>query len=88
MPAPVYVTFRDQTIGRINDLLIEEHRACAQSQNFLAFLAGALLRYKEEGMEFAPALILCDRLHDILRSFPAAVCVPRTSSALISRGIS
>jgi hypothetical protein len=49
MPVAISVTFRDQTTGRINDLLMDEHRACAQSQNLLGYLAGALLNYKDEG---------------------------------------
>ena len=30
MPNPVCVSFRDQTTGRINDLLMDEDKACAQ----------------------------------------------------------
>lgn len=73
MPEPVFLTFRDQTTGRINDLLIDEHQACAHSQNLLGYLAGALLNYKDEGVEFSPAIILCDSLELFLRSFPGSV---------------
>src|SRR5829696_5254431 len=48
MPGSISVTFRDQTTGRINELLIDEHQACAQSQNLLGDLAGALLSYTDE----------------------------------------
>ncbi len=73
MPRSVVVTFRDQTTGRINDLLIDEHKACAQSQNLLGYLAGALLDYKDEGVEFTPSIIMCDSLEVFLRSFPGSV---------------
>jgi hypothetical protein len=73
MPAPVSVTFRDQTTGRINDLLIDEDQACAQSQNLLGYLVGALLSYKEEGIEFTPSVVLCDDIQQFLRAFPGAV---------------
>ena len=62
MPGSIFVTFREQTTGRINDLLIDEHEACAHSQNLLGYLAGALLNFKDEGVEFTPAVILCDNL--------------------------
>ena len=73
MPEPIFVTFRDQTTGRINDLLIDEHQACAQSQNLLGYLAGALLNYKDEGTEFTPSIILCDSIELFLQSFPGSV---------------
>jgi hypothetical protein len=73
MREPISVSFRDQTTGRINDLLIDEHQACAQSQNLLGYLAGALLNYKDEGLEFTPSVILCDGLEFFLRSFPGSV---------------
>jgi hypothetical protein len=49
MPESRFVTFRDQTTGRINDLLEDEHKPCAPTQNLLAYLAGALLSYRDEG---------------------------------------
>lgn len=73
MPEPVFVTFRDLTTSRINDLLIDEHQACAQSQNLLGYLAGTLLNYKDEGVELTPSVILCDNLELFLQSFPGAV---------------
>lgn len=73
MAKDVCLTFRDQTTGRINDLLSDEHRPCAQSQNLLSFLAGALLNYTEEGVEFTPSVILCDSLANVLQAFPGAV---------------
>lgn len=73
MPGPQSVTFRDQTTGKINDLLIDEGRPCAQSQNLLAYLAGALLSYRDEGIEFSPALLFCDNIEEALLSFPGAL---------------
>ncbi len=73
MLEPKFVTFREQTTGRINDLLIDEGRACAATQNLLAYLAGALLNYREEGVEFAPSVVLCDSIEGFLRAFPGAI---------------
>jgi hypothetical protein len=73
MPTTVSITFRDQTTGKINDLLMDEHQACAQSQNLLGYLAGALLSFKDEGIEFTPSVILCDALQSVLKAFPGAV---------------
>jgi hypothetical protein len=73
MPEPKFVTFREQTTGRINDLLIDEHGACAATQNLLSYLAGALLNYKEEGIEFTPSVVLCDSIEGFLKAFPGAV---------------
>jgi hypothetical protein len=73
MPGSASVSFRDQTTGRINDLLLDEGLTCAHSQTLLSFLAGALLNYKEEGIEFTPSVILCVSLNNFLKSFPGAV---------------
>jgi hypothetical protein len=73
MPVPVSVTFRDQITGRINDLLIDEDKPCAHSQNLIGYLAGALLNYKDEGIEFTPSVVLCDEIESVIRSFPGAV---------------
>ena len=73
MPRPQSVTFRDQITGKINDLLLDEGRVCAQSQNLLAYLAGTLLSYREEGVELAPILLFCDNVDKALQSFPGAL---------------
>jgi len=73
MPENASVTFRDQTMGRISDLLADEGLACAQSPSILSYLAGALLNYTEEGVEFTPSVVLCVSLENFLKSFPGAV---------------
>jgi hypothetical protein len=73
MPEVKSVTFRDQTTGLINNLMIDEDKACAQSQNLLCYLAGALVSYKDEGVEFAPSVVFCDEIEAFLRAFPGAV---------------
>jgi hypothetical protein len=73
MPDTITVTFRDQITGRINDLLMDEDKACAQSQNLLGYLAGALLNYKDEGVTFAPALIMCDSIEEFLKTLPGSI---------------
>ena len=39
----------------------------------LGYLAGALLNYKEEGLDLSPSIILCDDLVSLLHSFPGAI---------------
>ena len=73
MPQSVSVTFRDQIIGKIDALLTDEDQASAPSQNLLGFLAGALVSYKDEGMEFTPSVVLCDSIFSLLKAFPGAV---------------
>jgi hypothetical protein len=73
MPGTTSVTFRDQTTGRINDLLSDEGMVCARSQNLLSYLAGSLLSYREEGIEFSPSIVLCGSVDAFLKSFPGGV---------------
>lgn len=73
MPETRTITFRDQTTGRINDLLLDEGQPCAQSQNLLGYLAGALLSYRDEGVEFTPSIIVCNSTQGFLKAFPGAV---------------
>lgn len=54
-------------------MLSAEHKACAQSQNLLSYLAGALINYKYEGVEFSPTIIFCDNFDAVLKSFPGGV---------------
>jgi hypothetical protein len=73
MPDIVSVSFRDQATGKINDLLIDEDKACAQTQNLLSYLAGVLLNYQDEGIEFLPSIVLCDSIQKALQAFPGAI---------------
>lgn len=73
MPTAASISFRDQTTGRINDLLTDEGLICAKSQNLLSYLAGALLNYKDEGVEFTPSVVLCSSIQGFSKSFPGAV---------------
>ena|SRR2546430_14688888 len=73
MPDVVSLTFRDQATGKINDLLIDEDKACADTQNLIAYLAGSLLDYRDEGVEFLPSIVVCDSIQQTLRAFPGAI---------------
>lgn len=73
MPPPNLVSFRAQTTGGISDLLGDEGLACAGSQDLLSYLAGALLSYKEEGVEFLPSIVLCNSVVDFLTAFPGSI---------------
>ena len=54
-------------------MLRDEGLSCAQSQDLLSYFAGALLSYKEEGVEFLPSIILCNSITDFLVTFPGSV---------------
>lgn len=73
MPQPTLVSFRAQTTGGISDLLKDEGLTCAESQDLLSYLAGALLSYKEEGIEFLPSIVLCNSIKDFLTAFPGSI---------------
>lgn len=73
MPRVEFVGFGSQVTGNVNYLLIDEDKACAPTQNLIGYLAGAILNYKDEGVVFAPSIIICDKLADILKALPGAV---------------
>ncbi|MBS9718511.1 hypothetical protein ACFFUT_09210 [Pseudohalocynthiibacter aestuariivivens] len=73
MPEPNLVSFRAQTTGGISDLLNDEGLSCAGSQDLLSYLAGALLSYKEEGVEFLPSIVLCNSVDEFLTAFPGSI---------------
>jgi hypothetical protein len=73
MPSNTTLTFRNQTTGSINDLLEDEGLQCLQSQNLLTYLAGALLNYKEEGVELAPSILFCESVSKVFQAIPGLV---------------
>lgn len=73
MPFNTTLTLRSQTTGGINDLLGDEGLQCMPSQNLLAYLAGALLNYKDEGVEFSPSIVFCESVDAISQAIPGLV---------------
>lgn len=73
MLGPKSVSFRDQTTGQISDLLTDEKLTCAHTQNLLAYLAGALLNFLEEGVKFTPSVVICGSINSLLQAFPGSV---------------
>jgi len=67
------VSFREQTSGRITDLLSDEGLVCGQTQGVLAILVGALANYKEEGVELTPTILVCDSIEEVLKTIPGAI---------------
>lgn len=67
------VSFREQTSGRITDLLSDEGLVCGQTQGVLAILVGALANYKEEGVELTPTILVCDSIEEVLKLIPGAI---------------
>ena len=67
------VTFRSQTISNIGDLIQDEGLTCHASQNLLAFLAGELLAYRDEGVDLAPVIMFCTNAEKVFQSFPGSV---------------
>src|SRR5262245_53660907 len=55
--------------ARLMIFLIDEDRACGDTQNLLAYLAGALLNYRDEGVEFFPTVVVCDSMRSRLQVF-------------------
>lgn len=66
------ISFRDQATGKINDLLGDEGLICGHTQNLLSYLSGALLSYKEEGVELTPTVLLCESIGRFLTRFPGS----------------
>lgn len=67
------VTFRDQTSGKLTDLLADEGLTCGHTQALLAFLVGALVGYKEEGVELSPTILITTDLKNLVRGIPGAI---------------
>lgn len=66
------VSIQETTFGGVGKFLDAEEFACLASIKLLTFLAGALLRYEEEGVLLTPRLILCSSIEDLSRSLPGA----------------
>jgi hypothetical protein len=67
------VTFRSQTVGSVSDFISDEGLNCQESQNLLSALAGALLSYKDEGVELSPTILFCTDAAAVFESFPGSV---------------
>lgn len=67
------VTFRSQTMGSVSDFITDEGLVCQESQNLLSALAGALLSYKDEGVELSPTVLFCTNADQVFESFPGSV---------------
>ena len=66
-------TVRNQTTGSINDLLQDENLQCVQSQNLLTYLVGALVNYKEEGVDLSPSILFCESVGRVFEAIPGVV---------------
>lgn len=64
------VSIHRTTTGGVSDFLDDEQFECIASMKLLSFLAGALLRYEEEGVELSPQVVLCQSIETISQSFP------------------
>jgi len=73
MPNPKTITFRSQITGNIADLIQDEGLVCQHTVDFLCALAGNLLQYRDEGIEFSPATLYSTHIDDVLNSFPGSV---------------
>jgi hypothetical protein len=73
MPSSTTLTFRNQTTGSINDLLQDENLQCVQSQNLLTYLVGALVNYKEEGVDLSPSILFCESVDRVFEAIPGVV---------------
>lgn len=76
------LTFRDQTSGRLGDLMEDEGLSCAETQGVLSYLVGALASYKEEGVDLTPTVLLCDSIGTVLQAIPGSLSYEIGSLAL------
>ncbi|MEG8019892.1 hypothetical protein [Sphingomonas aerolata] len=70
MAEAITVSIQKTTTGGVTEFLGFEEFDCLGSIKLLSFLAGALLRYEEEGIELSPQIILCQSIESVTRSIP------------------
>jgi hypothetical protein len=80
------VTFRDQITGCLSDLMSDEGIACAHSQKILSYFSGALVNYREEGVELTPTILFCRDISGVLEGVPGAVHYEIGTMRLSSEG--
>lgn len=61
---------QEMTTGAVTDFLDREGCECLNSVKLLAFLAGALQRYEEEGVVLNPKVVLCSSAERFIRALP------------------
>ena len=64
------VSMQESTIGAIVQFMDREGCECLQSNKLLAFLAGALQHYEEEGVVLHPRVILCNQVDEFCQVLP------------------
>lgn len=64
------VSMQESTTGAVTQFMEREGCECLQSIKLLAFLAGALQRYEEEGVVLSPRVLLCNNIDSFARSLP------------------
>lgn len=62
------ISINKATMGGVTEFLEDEAFDCLASIKLLSFLAGALLRYEEEGVELNPQVILCQSIDLVAKS--------------------
>lgn len=67
------ITFRDQTSGKISDFTSDEGYECALTQALISYLCGAIVNYKDEGVEISPLIVITDNIATFLSAFPGSV---------------
>lgn len=65
------VSIHKMTTGGVTEFLDDEEFSCLSSIKFLTYMAGALLRYEEEGVELNPEVMLCESIEAVVRSIPS-----------------
>ena len=67
---PRTLSLRQAATGEITDFLADEGLDCAHTVKLLAYFTGALINYKEEGVQIAPDILLCESIGAALASLP------------------
>lgn len=65
------VSIHKTTTGGVTEFLEDESFDCLASIKLLSFLAGALLRYEEEGIELNPQVVLCESIDSFTKIIPS-----------------
>jgi hypothetical protein len=66
------VSMEESATGAVSAFLDLESCECLQSVKFLAYLAGALQRYEEEGVLIEPRVLFCSSITDLVDFIPGA----------------
>lgn len=69
----ITVTFRDHIADHIENFSKKEGLDCEKTRALLSYLSGAIVHYREEGVEMSPAVVVTTDIRAFLDPLPGAV---------------